>query len=210
MATNYEQARQELDAILAGLMTEKNMKQNDKLIISNNAAAKLRSQDPIWLEKQRQRNLEVTSRPEWREKTASRNRELAKNKEWIKWRAEQMKAYANSEEGKAQRSEQQKKNWENNYESMAKALKDRYEDGKLSKKISESLKNSAACKANGKRNKKPMMTPDGPFPSRVEAAAFYKKDKSVMNGRMKKYPDQYYYITQEEYIMLTGKDPFNE
>jgi len=53
---------------------------------------------------------------------------------------------------------------------------------------------------------KPMITPDGIFASRKEAAEFYQVKTPAMNFKIKKYPDQYYYITQEEYIMLTGKD----
>lgn len=53
---------------------------------------------------------------------------------------------------------------------------------------------------------KPMVTPDGIFNSRKMAAEFYKVKTPVMNSRMKRYPDQYYYISQEEYIMLTGKE----
>jgi len=53
---------------------------------------------------------------------------------------------------------------------------------------------------------KPLVTPNGIFPSRKDAAAFYQVQTPVMNDRMKRYPNEYYYISHEEYIMLTGKD----
>jgi len=40
MSKKNDQARQELDDILKGLMTDKNMKKNDKYIINHNNAMK--------------------------------------------------------------------------------------------------------------------------------------------------------------------------
>jgi hypothetical protein len=63
---------------------------------------------------------------------------------------------------------------------------------------------------------KPIVTPFGVFKSKKDSVSFYNEKNNVTNGndsisyKIKKYPEQYYYITQEEYIMLTGKDPFNE
>lgn len=52
----------------------------------------------------------------------------------------------------------------------------------------------------------PILTPDGPFRNRNEAGKFYGISGAAVNYRMKAKPDQYYKITQEEYIMLTGKE----
>lgn len=42
--------------------------------------------------------------------------------------------------------------------------------------------------------RKSIQTPDGIFESRVAAAKFYNVKPPVINFRLKKYPDQYYYI----------------
>ena len=56
--------------------------------------------------------------------------------------------------------------------------------------------------------RKPIVTPDGIFIDQEKAALFYNRTEALIAHRRKKYPKEYYYITREEYIMLTGKDPF--
>ena len=48
MATDYDKARTELDEILAGLMTEKNMKKSDKKLIANHATGISRRNTSEW------------------------------------------------------------------------------------------------------------------------------------------------------------------
>jgi len=61
-----------------------------------------------------------------------------------------------------------------------------------------------------KRLLKPIVTPFGIFESikSVTEYAFEKKicSRDTLYRRLKSHPNEYYYITQEEYIMLTGKD----
>jgi hypothetical protein len=53
-------------------------------------------------------------------------------------------------------------------------------------------------KANAAKKKKPVMTPDGMFNSRVEAANFYKIWPARISELMKLHPDQYYYIKKDD------------
>jgi hypothetical protein len=59
----------------------------------------------------------------------------------------------------------------------------------------------------GKKNKKPLMTPDGPFDSTKSATEHfgYKWAENCTNKIKKGHPG-WYWITVEEYVMLTGKD----
>lgn len=49
----------------------------------------------------------------------------------------------------------------------------------------------------GKQNSKKIQTPDGVFDSRKLAAEHYKVDPAMISYRIKRYPDQYYYITDD-------------
>lgn len=46
----------------------------------------------------------------------------------------------------------------------------------------------------GKQNSKRIQTPDGIFDSRKLAAEHYKVDPAMISYRLKRYPDQYYYL----------------
>ena len=111
--------------------------------------------------------------------------------------SETAKKYWRSEHGKNQRSELQKENWIKNHESMTAGLAARYEDGKLGKLISERLKSSEKFAAYQKRTRKPIQTPDGIFESRRAAAEHYGfKDPTRINGKIKRFPDEWYYINK--------------
>jgi len=49
----------------------------------------------------------------------------------------------------------------------------------------------------GKQNAKQIQTPDGIFESRKLAAKHYKVDPAMISFRLKRYPDQYYYIEKK-------------
>lgn len=76
--------------------------------------------------------------------------------------------------------------------------------------------NKEWCKAAGERNKKrcmkPIVTPEGVFPGLRIAAERYNEIKNQssthnwLSNQTKNDPTNFYYITQEEYIMLTGKE----
>jgi hypothetical protein len=47
---------------------------------------------------------------------------------------------------------------------------------------------------NGKKNAKPIQTPDGLFKSKIEAARHYNIKSGSMSGRLKRKPEEYYYV----------------
>jgi hypothetical protein len=153
-------------------------------------------------------NKEKSNDPEWRKKVATAVKKQFKDKEWLKNRSEKTREFWKTKEALEMKSKLQKAAWADpvKREKMTKALTVRYDDGKLAKKISLSLKNSDACKKNGKRNRKPVKTPDGVFASRKEAATFYKVDPTQITKKIS-YKEGWEYISQEEYILLTGKEP---
>jgi len=65
-----------------------------------------------------------------------------------------------------------------------------------------------------KKVMKCVVSPDGIFPSVKAAIEFYNIKRNSLYSeawlmrQRKKFPNQYYLISQEEYIILTGNDPF--
>lgn len=140
-------------------------------------------------------NAERLANDQYRNKISETSRKIAKDPSRNAKLSKSSKLYWNSEQGSQQRSELSKENWKNNRESMSKGLKDRYADGSLAKKISDSLRNSNKLKEATAKQTNQIQTPDGIFPSRKAAAEFYKIDPTAINRRIKSHPDQYYYIT---------------
>ena len=87
----------------------------------------------------------------------------------------------------------------------SKGLEKREENGWLEKN-----------RASNKKKQTPCITPLGIFSGVNEAGKYYDETKNrkcgatVVCRNLKRNAEGYRYITQEEYIMLTGKDPFNE
>ena len=165
----HEQIRAELDEILAGLMTEKHMKQNDKLIISTKiGVSTVRANNKDW-----HSNLE---------KGHIKRRNNCLLKETFKETAKKRKLDNNSwriNQREAMQLLSQTKEWKDHH--------------KLANPI-------------GKKKKMPLMTDQGPMQSRMHAAKYFDVTPQIIDRRIKKYPDQYYYITKEEYTQLTGKE----
>lgn len=153
MATDYERARQELDAILADLMTDKHLRQSDKMLLAKAPGS------------------------EWHKKTAERNRKNAGNKKII--------------------------------EKITNSLKGRrcsFHDDESKTKLA-------------KAGWQPVMTEQGPFESRKAARQYYFDNKLTpcntlgsteqwIHRALKNRPTEYYYISREEYIRLTGTNPY--
>jgi len=77
------------------------------------------------------------------------------------------------------------------------AWKQKMEDWRNSeegKKYKETRK--AVAKAMGKKNARPIMTPDGRFDSQADAARFYGITTGTMAGRMRDHSDKYYKIDE--------------
>lgn len=176
MATDYERARQELDAILAGLMTEKHMRQNDKYIIGHDFAMKE-------LGNKRRNN------PEWQVKMGT----IVSN------------AWAD-ENKKIEHKKALKEAWN---KPGARENKSRSVNEVLSRPGMLEAHQERARK-NGRKNMRPCQSPEGIFESNRAWAEKTGYSRDLFGYRARKMPDQYYYITKEEYVRLTGQDPFNE
>jgi len=93
---------------------------------------------------------------------------------------------------------------ENPHPTRGKTLPKEWTDS-MSKSL-KGHKKSDTSKMN-KKNKKPLMTPDGPFDSTKSATEHfgYKWAENCTNKIKKGHPG-WYWISVEEYIMLTGKE----
>ena len=114
------------------------------------------------------------------------NQQMAQTNEWIKAHAKGMKENAKNLDWKKNVSEANRRKAQDP-EWLEANLK-----GAQKKVNNPNWKESV--KRRAKKRCKSIQTPDGIFESRNAAAEFYGKDPAVISGRMKKYPDQYYYI----------------
>ena len=183
------------------IVKEKGLRQDDTYVALMNGA-QIRKNDPEWKRKTKENRIKQANDPAYQRKITKVNQDKAKDPNWIKAQKEGAKKYWNTEEGKKDRSVQQKLNWVKHRDKMCKALKDRYADGQLGKKVSQGLFNSDKVKENGKRNRVPLVTPDGIFDSRISASKYYNVHSTAMNTRLKNKPSQYFYITQEGFARL--------
>ncbi len=146
--------------------------------------------DPAYKEKYIESRKRLHADPEFRKKLIEGNRRSAKDPVAHKNRVEAIRKSAKDPKIKEIRKE-------------------------VGKKLSQ---NEEWCKAAGERNKqrcrKPIVTPEGIFvalrgpDSAAEHYNKIKNQKSTQNwlmNQIKNDPTNFYYITQEEYIMLTGK-----
>ena len=155
MSKANEQARKELDDILAGLMTNKKMKQSDKMLIAKGPGS------------------------DWHKKTTERNRKNATNQ----------------------------------------TINDKIKKTHAGKRYT--FLNEQSIEKLARSGWQPIVTPAGAFACKKHADEYYFNNKLTpckvigsvsiwIRREMDKHKDQYYYITREEYVMLTGKDPWNE
>jgi hypothetical protein len=144
--------------------------------------------DPAYKEKYIESRKHLYTDPEFKRKQTEGNRRSAKDPVAYKNRVEAIRKSAQDPKIKEIRKE-------------------------VGKKLSQ---NKEWCKAAGERNKKrcmkPIFTPEGIFAGLNLAAKRYneiKNQKSTQNwlmNQIKNDPTNFYYISKEEYIMLTGKE----
>jgi len=146
-------------------------------------ATEIRKNDPVWLEKNKVANQEKWKNSETKEKHLASVRKNAQDPVWLEKVIKNNKAKVNDAEHRERHQEAIDKRGQGDW----------YEKN---------------ARKNTLLKSKPVVTPYGIFPSRIVAV----KTSGVVNigGKINKYvkiPDSgYYYITQEEYIMLTGKE----
>ena len=145
------------------------------------------------------------------------NREKANNKEFLKKLSAGVKQsyVANPDQKKAKVERLKKVNKElysdPEYRQSIKQKRQQQANDptykeKLALGIAKRDSNPDYIKARKLARIKPLITDFGIFESRNDAAKAQNCDPAYINSLMKKYPDRYFYISQEEYIMLTGKD----
>lgn len=187
-----------LEAYLAGLTEKKARISDNRLIATNNRSE------------------------EWHSKTAERNRKNATNDEIRKKIGDAHRGKKVSQETSQKRIKTLKENGNNHAWNKgipwSEEVKEKLSKANTGKKIKEETKiklqtSSALCK--------PFVTPLGIFWTKSKAAEYYLENKLTANTtkgstnvwlsrQLVKFPKEFYYISKEEYIMLTGKDPLNE
>lgn len=133
-------------------------------------------------------------------------KELAvKRKTDTEWQLDQSKRI------KAERADAEKK------EQWQKALKDGWNKPGVRENKSQSVRevlsrpgqlkaHQERARKNGRKSMRPCVSPEGVFESNRAWAEHTAYSRDLFGYRCRKMPTEYYYITQEEYTMLTGKE----
>jgi hypothetical protein len=157
---------------------ERNSSNTFKLSIAKRTA------DPAWREKNARSVRQTTATQKWQDSHKAAMELLTQNPDWQKKHQTMIKNRGDT--------------WRAN---KAKAMKDLSQDPNWQ---------ANTAKANRLRSCKPIITPEGVFESLNQASDHYIPIRGTNARRhlmsLVKKPDSgFYYITQEEYIMLTGK-----
>jgi hypothetical protein len=159
--------------------------------------------DPEYRKKLSNAQKKLNESLEHKEKLSQAQKKLKQNPEYQKNYSEAMKKLQQNEEYKKNQKEASDK-FRNDpvfKEKKRKEMTANSLDPEFQKKRIEGHKKALSNpswienvrKARLKSRKK-IQTPDGIFESRKLAAEFYKIDPSQINSRIKKWPDQYFYI----------------
>ena len=151
----------------------------------------LKTNDPkaynLWLERHKKITKEVGQRESFRKKSSENSR-----KAWEGEKKEQRKQAL--KEGWAKPGARERKS-----QSVRQVYEKRPE-------LLDKLKETA--KKNGIKTSRPVVTPEGLFMNKMEWARHCGFNHALFGYRQKKNPELYQFITQEEYIILTGTNPF--
>lgn len=206
----------ELEQYLAGL-TDKKLKKNDKKLIAMQNAINHRLANPEKETRRRNATLQSMETDEWKTKHKEGIAKNLANPEWRKnnkiANQEKWKNAETKEKHLASvRARSEDPAW---LEKVTKNNKAKVNDADHRERHQEAIDQRGQgdwYEKNARKNtllkSKPVVTPYGVFPSRIVAV----KTSGVTNigGKINKYvkiPDSgYYYISREEYIMLTGKE----
>jgi hypothetical protein len=186
-----------LEAYIAGL-SQKKLTVSDNVII----AFDNRSKNPNWHKNQRdadEKRKEFGNSDEWKEYT----RQLNQREEWRANNLKYIQSRNAIEHSKLIKQGKEKQGKEKRIEVAKKIAANRGENWLTSLKKSKSLSGT------------PIITPEGPFLKFTDGVKFYMPIWNLKRGgadyRLRKLLDDsnelnYYRISLEEYIMLTGKD----
>ena len=185
---------------------------NDKIKFGIGMAK--RSLDPVWIENNKKANKARYDDPEFAKRMTENNKKLAQDPIWIEakkqgqskvdWKSVNQKKAQDpiwiDATTKASQAKAQDPNW------LAKTTANnraKTQDAEYMAKITKVLQD---------RSQKPFVTPEGVFDSVKSAQEHYNVLLNIKHGgiwlrkQKKKFPNGYYHISKEEYIMLTGKE----
>jgi hypothetical protein len=147
-----------------------------------------RTQSKEWREANRQSVLKTVQTETWKKNHAEGVKRLANDPEWQQGQKERGQRRTQNQEWKDRKTEASRR---------------------LAKDPTWLTNNKLSVR---KHCAKPIVTPAGVFAAVVDAGQAYNKIRNFNNGRkwvinqLKVNSKEFYYITKEEYILLTGKD----
>lgn len=149
---------------------------------------RMRAQDPIQEEQRISALLEVMQTDDWKRKQIENGKIISE-----KYNADM-----------EHRKKALKEGWDKPgvRENKSVSAKEAASRPEVRKKL---LKN---IQERSKKQMVPVVTKDGIFCSVLEWSKFVGKSTAMFGHWANKFPNEYYRISQEEYIMLTGQDPF--
>lgn len=160
-----------------------------------------RNEDPAYKEAIKKR----TESKEWQDANTAKGKTLAQTESWKANHAAGQKRMKNDPVWQAEQQERLKRRNQNP------VWLERIKESRIAMAQDENwiANNKNAIRA---RCAKPIITPVGVFAAAADAAREYNKIRNFNNGKtwianqLKKNPTEFYYISKEEYIMLTGKE----
>lgn len=189
-----QQALDELAAYLES-RTERTNRQNDKLIIAAQSRNVQTAKTITWQQNQKagvqqawtrpgekERRTQYWQDPDFKEKMSVIRKEVSNREDVKKDNSERTTALHKDPE-----------------------FRKKYEQG-MANKVWGSAAEIEGVKKSAQKRRKAIKTPMGIFITIASVAKAYDMSVAGIQHRMKKCSDEYYYLTSEEYILLTGKD----
>jgi hypothetical protein len=192
---------------LPGLSDEKLFKTNWTLVAANREVVKKRETNG-WAEKNKIGTIKAKNNLQAHKNRTEANRKNAKDSKWQEANQRGAEKRKNDPIVKLNHIKAMKKVHSNPMTAInrQKGIDNRNKNNKLW--LENMIKNSSKAKF------KPIVTPEGIFESLKSASEHYSKISDIethkaryrLTTELKKNPIEFFLISQEEYIMLTGKD----
>ena len=189
-----KQALEELQAYLDS-RTEKTNTQSDKKILAAQVRNAKTAKTATWKESQKagvqnawdkpgakETRTQYWQDPNFKEKISAIRKEVGNRLEVKKQKSERIKSLHKDPE-----------------------FRKKYEQG-IANKVWGSNAQIEGAKRAGQKRRKAIKTPMGIFITIASVAKAYDMSVAGIQHRMKKFPNEYYYLTPEEYTKITGKE----